>query len=72
MVERLVHRCPRMTITMGLLVGEVFEAYARRYGDTELAAIATQVTLDDVMRTTRRRRGRAHPGRPSRAPSPPR
>jgi hypothetical protein len=47
-----------MTITMGQLVSEVFEAYERRYRDTELAAVATQVTLDDIMRTTRARKQR--------------
>lgn len=47
-----------MTITMGQLVNEVFEAYERRYGDTELAAVATQVTVDDLMRTARSRRAR--------------
>ena len=44
-----------MTITMGQLISEVYETYERRYGDTELAAVATQVTLDDVMRTRARR-----------------
>jgi RNase P/RNase MRP subunit POP5 len=54
-LERLVHMTSRMTITMGQLVSEVFEAYERRYGDTELAAVATQVTVEDVMRANRKR-----------------
>lgn len=45
-----------MTITMGQLVSEVYEAYERRYHDKELAAIATQVTVDDLMRVSRERR----------------
>jgi hypothetical protein len=53
-------RVAYMTITMGQLVSEVFETYERRYGgDTELAAVATQVTLDDLLRATRRPRSRA-------------
>jgi len=48
-----------MTITMGQLVSEVFEAYERRYGDTELAAVATEVTVDDIIRIATRRRLRA-------------
>jgi hypothetical protein len=56
-----------MTITMGQLVSEVFEAYERRYGDTELAAVATEVTVDDIMRTARRpRRSTARRGASSR------
>jgi len=47
-----------MTITMGQLVSEVYEAYERRYGDTELAAVATEVTVDDIIQTARRRRPR--------------
>jgi hypothetical protein len=48
-----------MTITMGQLVSDVYEAYERRYGDTELAAVATQVTVDDIIQTARKRRPRA-------------
>lgn len=49
-----------MTITMGQLVCEVFDAYERRYHDKELAAIATQVTLADILsRASRKRRARA-------------
>jgi RNase P/RNase MRP subunit POP5 len=44
-----------MTITMGQLVNDVFEAYERRYGDTELAAVATEVTVGDILRTSRKR-----------------
>lgn len=44
--------------TMGQLVANLFTKYERRYHDEELAAIATQVTLDDLMRTRRDERGR--------------
>lgn len=47
-----------MTITMGQLVSRMFEVYERRYHDQELAAIATQVTLEDLLRTAQRPRVR--------------
>lgn len=43
-----------MTITMGQLVSTMFEAYERRYHDGQLAAVATQVTLADLLRDARR------------------
>jgi hypothetical protein len=55
-----------MTITMGQLVSEVFEAYERRYGDTELAAVATEVTVDDIIRTVSQRRSRSRKAAPGR------
>ena len=51
---------------MGQLVSEVFEAYERRYGDTELAAVATEVTVDDIIRTVSQRRPRSRKAAPGR------
>lgn len=39
-----------MTTTIGQLVARLYEQYAQRYHDEELAAVATQVIVDDLMR----------------------
>jgi hypothetical protein len=52
-----------MTITMGQLVAQFFEAYDREFHDEELAAVATQVRIAELLEKkprTRRIRG-SHP-----------
>ncbi|HEY1553204.1 MAG TPA: hypothetical protein VGF94_00145 [Kofleriaceae bacterium] len=36
--------------TIGDVVSELFTKYERRYHDAELAAVATEVELDDLLR----------------------
>lgn len=38
-----------MTITMGQLVSEIFDAYDRELQDAELAAVATQVRISELL-----------------------
>lgn len=45
-----------MTTTIGQLVAALFEQYEHRYHDEKLAAVATQVTVDDLMPPRPRRR----------------
>jgi hypothetical protein len=45
-----------MTITMGQLISSLFDEYERRYHDRELAAVATQVALVDVLAGAGKRR----------------
>lgn len=51
--------------TMGQLISELFSKYERKYRDEELAALATQVALDDILRARRRaaKRSRVLPAR---------
>jgi hypothetical protein len=48
-------------MTIGQLISDVYTKYERRYGDEELAAIATQVTVDELLRARRLVAKRAHP-----------
>jgi hypothetical protein len=43
----------KMKTTLGQLVADLFEEYQHRYHDEELAAVATQVTLRELMRSSR-------------------
>ncbi len=38
-----------MKTTLGQLVSELFDAYERRHGDPDLAALATQVTVNELL-----------------------
>ncbi len=48
-------------MTIGQLISDLYSKYERRYHDEELAAVATQVTLDDMFRARRLVAKRAHP-----------
>lgn len=41
-----------MTITMGQLVSQFFDTYDREFHDQELAAIATQVRITELLART--------------------
>ncbi len=41
--------------TLGQLVEGLYSQYERAYADEEIAAVATQVTLDDMMNARARR-----------------
>lgn len=41
-----------MTITMGQLVSQFFDTYDREFHDAELAAIATQVRITELLERT--------------------
>jgi hypothetical protein len=41
-----------MTITMGQLVSQFFETYDREFNDEELAAVATQVRIMELLERT--------------------
>ncbi len=43
-----------MKTTIGQLVASLFTQYEHRYHDEELAAVATQVTVDDLISARRR------------------
>lgn len=45
-----------MQTTLGQLVSELVESYERMYGDPELAAVATSVTLEEMLHTEVARR----------------
>jgi hypothetical protein len=51
-----------MRTTLGELVSELVEQYERLYKDHELAAVATSVTLDDIMHDNEERKRRPAPG----------
>jgi hypothetical protein len=55
-----------MTTTLGQLISEIFNLYEDRYDDEELAALATQVTVTELLlgndRATRLRRPTAAAG----------
>lgn len=46
---RAVHSAAGMTTTMGQLVASIFQAYQRELGDEQIAAVATQVRLSDLL-----------------------
>lgn len=46
-------------LTIGQLVSDLFSKYERQFGDEQVAAIATQVTIDEVLRNRNRNRNRA-------------
>ena len=52
---------PVKAMTIGQLISDLYSKYERRYHDDELAAVATQVTLDDVLRARRLASRRARP-----------
>ncbi len=47
--------------TIGQLVANLFAEYEHRYHDEELAAVATQVTIDALVRARRDRAGKQRP-----------
>lgn len=44
-----------MTITMGQLVSQIYEAYGRELGDPQLAAVATEVRIAELRVSKHRR-----------------
>ncbi len=40
-----------MQTTLGELVNELVESYERKYDDSELAAVATSVTLEELFKS---------------------
>ena len=44
-----------MKTTLGLLVSELFDMFEQRYRDPELAALATEVIVNDLLYRPRRR-----------------
>ena len=57
-----MHHDARMTITIGQLVQEIYEAYGRQLRDDELAAVATEVRVAELAIPAPERR-RRHPRR---------
>lgn len=57
---------------MGQLVAALFDELEQRYHDRELAAVATQVLVDDVLREQRRRGSPRQHGRAPTIPGTPR
>lgn len=49
-----------MKMTIGRLVSELFDRYQRQYRDEELAALATQVVMSEVL-AARQREGAPGP-----------
>ena len=47
--------------TIGQLISDLYSKYERHYRDEELAAVATQVTVDELFRARRLVAKRAHP-----------
>jgi len=47
--------------TIGQLISDLYSKYERRYRDEELAAVAAQVTVDELLRARRLVAKRAHP-----------
>jgi hypothetical protein len=52
-----------MRTTLGELVSELCEQYEAIYDDRELAAVATSVTLDDILHENEERKRRPEPRR---------
>jgi hypothetical protein len=52
-----------MRTTLGDLVSELVEQYEAIYDDHELAAVATSVTLDDILHENEERKRRPEPRR---------
>ena len=52
-----------MRTTLGELVSELVDQYEAIYKDHELAAVATSVTLDDILRENEERKRRPEPRR---------
>ena len=52
-----------MRTTLGDLVSELVDQYERLYHDHELAAVATSVTLDDILHENEERKVRPEPRR---------
>jgi hypothetical protein len=47
-----------MTISMGQLVSDLFAKYERELHDSELAAVATQIKVAEILEDNARRRAR--------------
>ena len=47
-----------MTITMGQLVSDLYAKYERELHDEELAAVATEIRVAELLETMPRRRAR--------------
>jgi hypothetical protein len=47
--------------TIGQLISGLYDQYLQRYHDEELAAVATEVTIDDLIRLRQRRTKRVTP-----------
>ncbi len=45
----------RAMTTIGQLISDLYTRYQRVYRDDKLAAVATQVTVDEVLRARRRK-----------------
>lgn len=52
-----------MRTTLGDLVSELVDQYERLYHDHELAAVATSVTIDDILHEHEERKARPDPRR---------
>ncbi len=52
-----------MRTTLGDLVSELVDQYEALYDDHELAAVATSVTLDDILHDNEERKSRPVPRR---------
>ena len=52
-----------MRTTLGELVSELVDQYEAIYKDHELAAVATSVTLDDILHDNEERKRRPEPRR---------
>ena len=60
-VARRLHWCPTMRTTIGDLVSELVDQYEAIYDDHELAAVAAEVTLDDILHDNEERKRRPAP-----------
>jgi hypothetical protein len=56
-VERSVHDEPPMA-TLGQVISMLYAKYERQLNDEQMAAVATQVTLDEMLRSRRAKRKR--------------
>ena len=59
-LERGMQSTTIMT-TIGQLIADVYSKYERHYHHEQLAAVATQVTVDEILRARRLVAKRAHP-----------
>lgn len=60
-LERRLHFRTAMRTTLGDLVSELVEQYEAIYDDHELAAVATSVTIDDILHESEERKRRPAP-----------
>lgn len=52
-----------MKATLGQLISELYDTFERRYHDADLSAVATQVTLHDLLDRSAQPRRPMRPGR---------